>query len=144
MSSFAHVTFTDSTGVQNALAKNGEDFMGRLLKIDEAGSRSGGDRGGFRGGSRGGFRGGDRGGFRGGDRGGFRGGDRGGFRGGFRGGDRGGFRGGFRGSDRGGFRGGRGGPRGGPSVAAKGTAVPFQGEWILTEMTLSGTKKTFG
>jgi len=100
------VEFVSTEAPDEAMKLDGEDLMGRAIRIDfTAARRDRGDRGGRGGDRRGGRGGGDRRGGRGGDRGG-RGGDR---RGG-RGGDRGG-----RGGDR------RGGPRGGVP-RAEGTA----------------------
>jgi len=100
------VEFSETSAVEKAVALNGQDLLSRSIKVDPAGQKKDGS------GGRGGFRGrGDRGG-------GFRGrGDRGG---GFRGG---------RGDRGGGFRGGRGDRGGrGMGMAARGTAVPFQGK----------------
>jgi len=116
------VEFAETEGADKAVAHNGEDVLGRVIRIDYQGSkRDDNSGGGFGGGGGGGFqrRGGGGGygggGFGGGGGGGFqRGGGRGGFqRGGGRGGDRGGFQ---RGGGGGFQRGGRGGRGGKPSV----------------------------
>ena len=64
---FAHIEFANEGAVEKALKKNGTELDGRNIKVDVAGNKTGGSRGGdfHRGGGRGGFRGG-RGGFRGG------------------------------------------------------------------------------
>ena len=42
---FAHVDFDSKEGVENAIKKNGQEFEGRNLKVDESTPRQGGSRG---------------------------------------------------------------------------------------------------
>jgi nucleolin len=73
---FAHVEFAETTSIDTAMAKAGQEIEGRAIRVDFSGNKKsdGGSRGGFGGGGRGGFGGGGRGGFGGGGRGGYGGG----------------------------------------------------------------------